>query len=454
MRTSLANWIRPKAIPSSLTGGQWSGTSYIDAFKRNREPTPNELMEQLKNTAFTCATINAAVCASYPPRLYVSTLENQPMARCLTKELHPKVDSYLRSRPRLPSRITKSAKLQEVLDHPLLTLFQKINPFHNAYDLWELTTIYQEVHGCAYWKLETGMLGIPDQIWILPSQNVTPKREPNSPNIVDYYEYRTGSKAQRFKPEEIIHFRYPDPRDPYTSGLSPLRACFEQQNTNSTFAAFKQARFENRAIPDAIVSPDETIGEEERDRMEAEWNTKFRRGGAGKVLIGETGLNVTLLNQSMGDLALLADIKASKEDIANAFHVPISYLTTNTNLANLLASQSQHMTMAIGPRLERRDEKLNEQLIPLYDPTGRLFLASEDPVPVDANLTVTQQQLDLKYGVVSINEVRGERGLPEVPWGDTPWLPLLWAPTDLPERSQYAPAASKPDVGRRRRPKE
>ena len=31
----------------------------------------------------------------------------------------------------------------------------------------------------------------------------------------------------------------------------------------SEYAAFKKARFENRAIPDAIVSPDETVGEEE-----------------------------------------------------------------------------------------------------------------------------------------------------------------------------------------------
>jgi hypothetical protein len=66
---------------------------------------------------------------------------------------------------------------------------------------------------------------------------------------------------------------------------------------------------------------------------------------------------------------------------------------------------------------------------------------------------VAQETLDLKFGVVTINELRGERGLPPVPWGDTPWLPLLWAPTDLPERAQYAPSASQPRVGRRKRPK-
>ncbi len=126
----------------------------------------------------------------------------------------------------------------------------------------------------------------------------------------------------------------------------------------------------------------------------------------------------------MGDLSALAEMGATKELIANAFHCPIAFFTTQTNLANLSASKSQHMDQAVSPRLERRDEKLNAQLIPLYDPTGRLFLASEDPVPVDQNLSVVQQQADLKYGVASVNEVRSERGLPPAPWGDVPWLPV------------------------------
>jgi hypothetical protein len=160
----------------------------------------------------------------------------------------------------------------------------------------------------------------------------------------------------------------------------------------------------------------------------------FRRGGSGRVVVAESALKVQLLHQSMGDLATLAEMGATKELIANAFHCPIAFFTTQTNLANLLASKSQHMDQAVSPRLERRDEKLNAQLIPLYDPTGRLFLASEDPVPVDQNLTVQQQQTDMKYGVVTINEVRSERGLLPVPWGDVPWLPLNWDRTDAPWR--------------------
>lgn len=445
-RSRLARWLRPKTAPAVLAGGPWSGV--IDAYRRQREPTPSELTAELKHTAWACASINAAVCANHPPRLYVATHDGQPRARCLTKSLGPAVERRLRAAVHLPPRLTKAARIEEVLDHPLLTLLSRVNPVHNAFDLWELTTLDQEVHGSAYWLLQFGPLGVPEAIWPLPAQNVTPKREPGSPNLVDYYAYRTGSSERRFSPSDVIHFRYPNPRDPYTGGLSPLRACFEQAAMLSEYAAFKRARFENHAVPDALVSPDEILGEEERDRLESEWNAKLRRGGAGKVIVAETGLKVQLLQQSMGDLAALAEMGKTKEDVCNAFHVPIAFLTTQTNLANLRASERLHMEKAIAPRLTRRDEKLNEQLVPLFDPSGRLFLASDDPVPADPETSLAQESADLKYGVVTVNEVRGERGLPPVPWGDTPWLPLTWAPTDLPERVQYSPHEGHPHIGR------
>jgi HK97 family phage portal protein len=443
----LTNWLVRKGTPRSLAGRQWTGTTFTDTWRRNREPTPNELLGELKGTAWTCASLNAAVCAAYPPRLYVATYPDQPPARCLTRALDPEVEQRVRSLPyvramvsrpslgktakgvpegreSMPPSVWKSTRLEEVLEHPLLTLLARVNPVHNAFDLWELTTLYQEVHGSAYWYLAfDGFFGVPREIWILPGQNVTPRRKPDSPRLVDYYEYRTGAKEQRFRPEEIIHFRYPDPRDPYTAGLSPLRACYEQVALTSDYTAYKSAKFANHAVPNAIISPETVIGEEERDRLEAQWNTTLRRGGTGRVVIAETGLKVQLLNQSLGDLAALADLKATKEDIANAFHVPLSFLTTETNLANLQAAEHQHMAKAIDPRLKRRDEKLNEQLVPLFDPTGRLFLASEDPIPVNREMSVKEREIDLKYGIVTINEVRGERGLPPVAWGNRPWLP-------------------------------
>src|SRR5579884_3527741 len=125
MRTVLANLLatladrlRPKAIPSALAGSQWSGTSYVDAYKRNRNPTPNELMAELKGTAWTCASINASVCASYHPRLYVRSGADDASPKCLTRPLAPGVERKLRELPHLAAHLKTAAKVEEVTKHP------------------------------------------------------------------------------------------------------------------------------------------------------------------------------------------------------------------------------------------------------------------------------------------------------------------------------------------------
>src|SRR5438445_3248496 len=66
-----------------------------------------------------------------------------------------------------------------------------------------------------------------------------PPRSTFFPYTTLFRSYR-GQRLEKFAPERIIHFRFPDPRDPYTAGLSPLRACFEQAAQASRYAAMKR----------------------------------------------------------------------------------------------------------------------------------------------------------------------------------------------------------------------
>jgi HK97 family phage portal protein len=405
-----AAWLARKTAPAAVRLVGSDRPSFADAYRQVRSPTALDLLGELKNTAYACASLNASVCASYPPRLYVRSRPGDPEPRCLTRRLSLAERKHLRT----------AEHVEEVIEHPLLTLLRAVNPTHNSHDLWELTTLYQEVHGSAYWHLSFGPLGVPEAIWILPSQHVQAVREAGSSELVDAYVVRTLVGVERVTPAEVIHFRYPDPRDPYGVGLSPLRAAFEHVSLASEFLAYKRGVWSNNALPSVIISPGGFISPEERDRLEMAWVKKFSGGGNGRVLVAESNLSVDLVNPAMGDLAALAEAGATKDEIANAFGVPLAFLTTETNLANLQAAMQQHAALTVRPRLRRRDEKINEQLIPLYDPTGRLFVASDDPVPASQELALKQQKADLKGGVRTVNEVRAERGLPPVEWGDRP----------------------------------
>jgi HK97 family phage portal protein len=382
-------------------------------------PSPAQLFRELRNTAYACAALNAAVCASYPPRLYVSTFPGQPRPRLATKALTAGERDRLRAAPHLDAHTKGAAAVEEVTEHPILTLFRSVNEEHNAWDLWELTTLYQEVAGSAYWLIERGPFA-PERIWPLPSHCVRPVRAPDSPNVVDYYDHSRGGRPVRYPAADVIHFKYPDPRDPYGPGLAPLRACFDHVLLDAEYVALKRAKFANHALPGVIISPDGLVSQAEIERLEAAWNNKFLRGGQGRALVAESKMSVTVLSQALGDLSALAEIGASREAIANAFGVPAPYLFRETNLANLQAAQTLHTAMTVRPRLIRRDEKLNERLVPLFDPTGRLFLASDDPRPADNDRLLRQQSAHVEAGIRTINEVRAELGLGPVPWGDLP----------------------------------
>src|SRR5205085_1825870 len=123
---------------------------------------------------------------------------------------------------------------------------------------------------------------------------------------------RNGSKTETYSPDQVIHFRFPDPRDPYCSGMSPLRAAYEQIALVSQYTAMKRAVYDNTGIPSVVLTPEEIVGSDEKERLEQEWAQKFRRGGMGKALVTESNFKLQVLSHSMGDLAALAEAKATK----------------------------------------------------------------------------------------------------------------------------------------------
>ena len=193
--TRVAQWLHPKSVPYALTGPQWSGTRFVDAFKRQPQPDAQRDHGGAEEHRLDLCQHQRRRLHSFPPRLYVTTRRGQTAPKCLTKSLPAAEERRLRTTPHLAVHTRSVDQLLEVTDHPLLTLLQQVNPVHNAFDLWELTTLYQEVHGRAYWYLDIGPLGMPSTIWMLPAQNVTPVRGPDSPNLVDYYLYRTASAS-------------------------------------------------------------------------------------------------------------------------------------------------------------------------------------------------------------------------------------------------------------------
>ncbi len=68
----------------------------------------------------------------------------------------------------------------------------------------------------------------------------------------------------------------------------------------------------------------------------------------------------------------------------------------------------------------RNQEALNARLLPMFDPSGRLFVAYDSPVREDEVFAFEQTKAAAESGAITRNEMRATLGLEPVPWGDQP----------------------------------
>jgi HK97 family phage portal protein len=404
--------------PGQLTRPASPRGTFLDQFHTQENPSDNDLIREYREIVYACSVLNSQAVAATPLRLYVTTSPGQSKVRFWERRgVSTQTRNHLKSVPSLTARIGSDTELEEVVDHPLLLLLDSVNSLLDAFTLWELVDLYQEILGSAYLYVPKGRLGIPENIWVLPTQGVSVKRDRKK--IIQKYTYRQGQEELDMDPEDVIPFHFPNLTDPYLGGWSPVRATYETLNIAGKSRSYRQAMLDNRVRPDAVMSPKEPIGGAEAVRLEKEINQKYRRGGVGGIMVVDENYTLQPLTLPLKDLEALSSEQISKETLANAFGVPMSLLTsTNVNRANAEAGHYQHAKLAVYPRCLRIQYRLNQRLVPLYD--ERLFLAFDNPVPEDTKIQVLVSKTDSATGDTTINERRAQRGLQPVAWGDYP----------------------------------
>jgi len=402
-----------------------AGNVFVMPWDSGREiMNPTDFQKQVNSfygTVYVCASKNSQAVAAANLKLYVKKKTKEQKFLFPTKPVTKDQKKYLYSKANIYSMVRKDYELEEMTDHPVLDLFQNVNKFRNRYDLWEETGLFLELTGnCYWWVIKNQKLGIPEEMWILPSQNVeiVADRE----KFIRGYAYRKGTNVLFFPESDVIHFRYPNPADMFY-GMSPLVSCYSNVVMSDKIKDFEINLMQNQARPEGYLRTEGQLNDVIYERLKDKWESRY--GGerkAGKTLILESGLEYQPITFPPKDLGNLSMLKLSREEIANAFGVPISKLTTEAvNLANAQVGEAQYQRDTILPKLTRIEEKLNEKLLPLYD--ENLVFAYDSPVPTDKSFELSEMQFRLGSYVSPVNEIREELGMDPVDWGDVPLAP-------------------------------
>ena len=387
---------------------------FADMYRTQRTPSTSELIAQFKGIAYACAMLNSQAVAKCAPRLYVQTGPGQKAPRSPHKMLSPIDAKWIRSQKNFRSGV----EVSEILEHQMLDLLEKPNPEMSGFFLRELTQLYQEVTGVAYWRVIRGSLGEPIQIWPLPSQTVAPDIDKATGRIMGYKTGKAGIPL-----EDMIVFRFANLANPYTAAYGPMQAAWESVNLIGKDKSHQAAMLDNRARPDAIVSPkneEAGMATSQATRLESMLRRKFRQGGTGGIMVSGTPLDLMPLTFSNADMEAIARYGVNKVEVLNQFMVPPALFESNKSRAELEDALTQHARNAVNPRNVRRDEVISTVLCPMFDP--RLFVMSDDASPEDVERRVLGETSDLTTGKRTINEIRREHGQEEVDWGDAPWI--------------------------------
>jgi HK97 family phage portal protein len=411
-------------------------------WEQGRELIPAENFQQLiaayKSWTYICASKNSNAVAAAPLRLYVGKQNKSTKVIVKTAKIDRKKEVLLRKQGNLISYTRKAEEIEEVLEHPFLEMIKKVNPLLNRFDLWDGTELFLELTGNAFWYIYKDKMGVPQELWPLPPQymKVVGSRE----KIVAGYVYQRAVEKIPFDNEEIIHFKFFNPSGSLY-GVGPLSAVMDSYIDDKNIRNFESNLMKNQGRPEAVLQAKEAISDTDFKRIKERWrgNKENKIGG---TLVLENGLEYKPITFTPREMNYVVGRKLNREEIAAAFGVPMSKLTTEAvNLANAYVGEHQYMQDTIEPRLRRIEETLNEKLMPMYD--ENLFVAYDSVVPEDRQFELTERTSNLGSYVTTVNEEREKMGLDKVAWGEIP----LASPQIAPLGSQPAAPPGGPVPG-------
>ena len=320
---------------------------------------------------------------------------------------------------------------EEIEDHPILDLFDYVNPFQTKYQFLQMLQTYLGLVGEAFIVLNFNRLKVPSEMWLAPPGFMF--IIPSKGQYISHYEFRRGGNALRLEIPEVIHIMDPNPANPYR-GTGAARAVTMDIDAEYYASRYQQRLFFNDATPGLIMEFPDLPPAEERKQLREEFlevHQGWRNARKPAFLWGGAKANTIALAPKDMEFEKLRN--ANKKLILGAYHIPDSLIGASEVGSRARAEADEYIfaKYTIKPALTRIKEALNEQLCPLFDDNLELDFAS--PVTEDRAVLVDECDRMVRAGVYTREFAQKQLGhSPEDMKGGIYLLPL----TILPETAK------------------
>lgn len=352
--------------------------------------------------------------------------------------------------------INSKGETKELANHPVLDLFYKPNPFQTKTEFFSITMTNLKLCGDAFWFKVRNNGGRVVELWNLRPDYMEIVKDPTE-YIKGYRFTKADGTTSVLMPDEIVHFKYPNPLDEHY-GISPIKSAQTRIDTETLASTYQRDFFLNNARPDAVLKSPNIITDAMKQEAKGHWGSQHRGpGNNSKIAILDGGLEYQQISVTQREMDYIESMKFTRDDILVAFGVPkpVLGITEDVNRANGETGMYIFLSETVKPDLTKLYEKANEMLV-IPDFGENLFVDYKDPTPENREQTLREYENGIKNGWLLINEVRQAENRPAVDGGDSLYLPLNMQPvgTLTPEqktlmRTAFASKMNSDEIRRR-----
>lgn len=295
---------------------------------------------------------------------------------------------------------TSVSNLLTVEPNPSMTSFQLLNQLETS----------RNVDGNGYLWIERDDYGLPQHLWPIDPKTVVVKRDIETGNIW----YQVSSETYNFLVfnTEVIHVKHISPLSDFV-GISPLDVLSSSLKFARTVEEFSMNEMDKK---DAyIIQYDRSVSDGRREALMDDFRRMIKENGG--AILQEQGFKIDRYESKFhpGDLQTVSNI--TKQRIANAFNVPLSFLD-NGNTNNAKSSESimtQFVEMTLIPIVRQYEAEFNRKLLTQNQRArGYYFKFNINGLMRGDTASRTQMyQMMIRNGIATPNELRRLEDLPE-----------------------------------------
>jgi len=311
---------------------------------------------------------------------------------------------------------------QEVLNHPLINLMRRPNPYMSGDIVQQYIINAMHVSGDAYLLKQKNNAGQLVALYPLMPEEVNPKG--NKEDLITHYEYETNNQKFIIKPEDIVHIRLGLDPNNHKKGFAPLRSVLREIYGDESAGQLATALLSNSGVPSVLISPRTEYAPtpEEAEQIARTYQEKTAGKNKGKPLVITGAMKVEKMAFSPTEL-----------DIGTLRRVPEERISAVLGVPAILAGLGSGLSHATYSNAETLREFFTEnKLIPLWKQVGeeitqQILLKdyeSDDSMSAYydySEVRALQQDMDELYnrinvgvqgGWITVAEAREQVGLP------------------------------------------